>query len=69
MTATDDAPELITCPLCGTRYDQTDGATYHAGCPLQRTCHLLSCPNCGYEVPAPTATTRWLSRWIGKRTA
>jgi ribosomal protein L37E len=57
----------ITCPLCGTRYNETEGQTCHSGCPLQRSCQLLSCPACGYEVPAPTRVTRWLSRWLGKQ--
>ena len=59
----------IVCPLCGTRYSETEGRVCHSGCPLQRSCQLLSCPACGYEVPAPTRMTRLLSRWFGKQAA
>lgn len=61
-----DADSAITCPLCGTRYSATEGRTCHSGCPLERGCQLLSCPSCGYEVPASSRLTRWLSRWLGK---
>ena len=61
------ALDAIVCPLCGTQYSQSEGRVCHSGCPLQRGCNLLSCPACGYEVPAPTRTTRWLSRWLGKQ--
>ncbi len=59
----------IECPMCRTHYDEADGRVCHSGCPLQHGCQLLRCPSCGYEIPAPTRTTRWLSRWLGKLAA
>jgi len=64
-----DGARTIVCPLCGARYSESDGRTCHSGCPLQHGCQLLSCPNCGYEVPASTRMTRWLGRWFGKQEA
>lgn len=57
--------DAVTCPLCGRRYTEAEGRACHPGCPLQRGCQLLSCPSCGYEMPAPTRLTRWLSGWFG----
>lgn len=56
---------VITCPLCGTSYSAAEGRRCHTACPVHRRCELLSCPHCGYEVPAPTRLTRWLARWLG----
>jgi len=56
----------VTCPLCGTHYGEAEGRACRSGCPLDRHCGLLSCPTCGYEVPAPTRLTRWLEK-LGTR--
>jgi uncharacterized Zn-finger protein len=58
-------PDII-CPLCGTHYTEAEGRACHLDCPLHEHCGRLSCPYCAHEVPAPTALTRWLSRWTGK---
>ncbi len=63
--ATDLATYLVTCPLCGARYREEDGRTCRARCPLERGCRLLRCPECRYEVPAPSRLTRALARWFG----
>lgn len=60
---------VITCPVCGTRYSEAEGRACHVECPLEGRCHLLSCPYCAHEMPAPTRLTRWLARWFGKRAA
>lgn len=53
------------CPMCGCTYDEGQSRSSCDVCPLHHGCHLLRCPNCGYEVPGPTRLTRWLSRWLG----
>jgi len=58
------ASETVTCPLCGTRYSETEGRACTTGCPMARSCALLCCPRCGYETPGPTRLTRFLSRWL-----
>jgi transposase len=60
------APQTITCPLCGATYAETEGRGCRGGCPVSSGCNLLACPRCGYEVPAQTKLTRWLSRWLGQ---
>ena len=56
----------ITCPLCGAPYSEAAGRACHRQCVLARACQLLSCPHCGYELPAPTRLTRWLARRLAK---
>jgi hypothetical protein len=43
----------ITCMLCGFRFDPTQVAC-HTSCPMSSGCHILCCPNCGYQVPDET---------------
>ena len=59
----------VACELCGAHYTEAEGRVCHAGCPLERGCQLLGCPNCGYETPAPSRLTRWLGRWFSKTSA
>jgi len=61
-----NAPPAITCPLCGATYAETEGRGCRGGCPVSSGCNLLACPRCGYEVPAQTRLTRWLSKWFGQ---
>jgi hypothetical protein len=42
------APALMTCPLCGYRYDPA-ALNCHAACPLAAGCRVLCCPHCGYQ--------------------
>ena len=60
------APPAITCPMCGATYAETEGRGCRGGCPVSSGCNLLACPRCGYEVPAQTKLTRWLSKWFGQ---
>jgi len=57
----------ITCPLCGLVYDPKDQAVCQ-GCPLQRTCSLVRCPQCGFETPdLRQSTTVALAQRLFKR--
>jgi len=42
---------MITCPLCGHRFDGENMAC-QAHCPMAslQGCSLLCCPNCGYQM-------------------
>lgn len=42
--------DLHTCALCGYQFDASSMAC-HASCPMSTGCHLICCPNCGYQVP------------------
>lgn len=55
----------FACPLCGERYNEVEGRACRPGCPIERGCKLLRCPDCGYEMPAPGRLTRFLARWFG----
>lgn len=39
----------MRCRLCGYEFEQ-GSLTCHAGCPFGSHCHLICCPNCGYQV-------------------
>lgn len=41
----------MICPLCGYEFDATRLGCY-AACPLAmiQKCHLVCCPNCGYQM-------------------
>lgn len=39
----------MTCSLCGYEFDR-DVLSCHAGCPLAEGCHIICCPNCGYQM-------------------
>jgi hypothetical protein len=60
------SPTLMVCPVCDTRYTETEGRACRRDCPLQRGCRLLSCPYCAHELPPPTRLTRLLARWFGR---
>lgn len=45
-----DTRELHTCALCGYQFNTT-GMACHTSCPMSSGCHLICCPNCGYQMP------------------
>ncbi|HVN84580.1 MAG TPA: hypothetical protein VMW17_07025 [Candidatus Binatia bacterium] len=56
------AEPFIVCPVCETRYTETEGQACRVACPFQRGCRRLSCPYCAHELPRPSRLTRWLTR-------
>jgi hypothetical protein len=42
--------ELRTCSLCGYSFDASE-LVCHSSCPMSAGCHIICCPNCGYQVP------------------
>lgn len=56
----------MKCPLCGIEYSETEAASCR-GCPLARSCALVRCPNCGYEVPAEPRLLKTIRQWRNKR--
>ena len=51
------------CALCGYEFSKDDGHTSCSGCPLAGACHMVKCPNCGYEVPVAPEMKRLKSLW------
>ena len=50
----------MKCPLCGLEFNEDEAQRACCGCPISsKSCNLVKCPNCGYEVPAEP---RWLKR-------
>ncbi len=44
---TDQETENIRCALCGVEFDPEENAC--GGCVMYSGCHLIRCPNCGFE--------------------
>lgn len=58
------------CPLCGCRFAEGDAAVACRACPLAHGCHMIRCPNCGYEIPiAPSlhSVKAWWKRVVRRR--
>ena len=47
-----NAVQLLTCPLCGHRFDAAGHAACKS-CPVQSGCELVCCPECGYQMVNP----------------
>ena len=46
-----ESPQLVQCPLCGTRFDRAQSPAC-AYCPkLFRSCGMVVCPRCSHEFP------------------
>jgi Fe2+ transport system protein FeoA len=46
----------MKCRLCGYEFE-VDSLTCHTGCPFGDHCHLICCPNCGYQVVDDSRST------------
>ena len=47
-----NAVQLLTCPLCGHRFEAA-GHVACKSCPLQSGCQVVCCPACGYQTVDP----------------
>lgn len=55
--------QAIQCPLCSFEFLPV-GDACHTGCPLAGHCHMVCCPNCGYQMV--DATRSRLAGWLRK---
>jgi Fe2+ transport system protein FeoA len=55
------AVQAIHCPLCSFEFLPV-GDACHTGCPLSGHCHMICCPNCGYQMV--DATRSRLASWL-----
>ena len=53
----------MKCSLCGFEFKEEDGQAACKGCTLSRSCGLIKCPNCGYEIPKESGIIKKLKRW------
>ena len=53
--------DYIHCPLCGFEFAKADTPCAR-GCPLSKSCNLISCPNCCYEFPPEPRVVSWWKR-------
>ncbi len=56
MDATGASHNLLTCAMCGQRFDPAQAVACQ-GCPLQKGCQLVRCPACGFEMVDPRRST------------
>jgi hypothetical protein len=63
ISETQATAALMTCPMCGTRFDPAAHVACQA-CPLNRGCQLVCCPQCGYEMV--DARQSFLARWAAR---
>ena len=59
----DAAVQAVQCPLCSFEFLPV-GDACHIGCPLAGHCHMICCPNCGYQMV--DATRSRLAGWLRK---
>ncbi len=53
----------MKCPLCGCQFREEDGKDTCQGCLLAGACHMVKCPNCGYEVPIEPGIIKAFKAW------
>jgi len=56
----------MKCSLCGLEFKEEEGASHCRGCPLARSCLLVRCPGCGYEVPLEPKFLKSFKKWRKK---
>ncbi len=56
----------MKCMLCGLEFKEEEGQAACKGCPIARSCSLIKCPNCGYEISKESDLIKSLKRWKEK---
>lgn len=59
----------MKCPLCGLEFKEEYGQSACKGCAISKSCDLIKCPNCGYEIPREPSFIKSLKRWKEKKYA
>jgi hypothetical protein len=52
----------VQCALCGYRFRPSAETMSCAGCPIDRRCRVICCPNCGYEFPGESLVVEFFRR-------
>lgn len=53
---------LVHCDFCGLDFDPACAELSCTGCPLQRNCSKITCPNCGYPVLPEARLIGWIKK-------
>jgi rubredoxin len=43
----------VKCSLCGYEFEENESLAVCGACILRKSCNMVCCPNCGYEMPKP----------------
>ncbi len=52
----------MKCALCGHEFEEKSAGACN-GCPMSGACHMVRCPNCGYDTPAEPRLVKALKGW------
>ncbi len=50
----------MKCPLCGYEFDENEAVC--KGCPVNRDCNTICCPNCGYQTIEKSGLISWIKK-------
>jgi rubredoxin len=53
----------VKCPLCGYSFEEDRAKDACGGCPMAGNCHMLRCPNCGYDIPKEPKLVKAFKAW------
>jgi hypothetical protein len=53
----------MKCSLCGLEFKEEEGLSACRGCRLARSCGLVRCPRCGYQVPLEPKFLKAFKKW------
>ena len=59
----------MKCSLCGYQFDEESSEAACKGCPLAGACHMVRCPNCGYEMPVEPKLVKAFKAWRRRKNA
>lgn len=54
---------MMKCSLCGYQFQEEDGKATCKGCLLTGACHMVRCPNCGYDMPVEPKIVKAFKAW------
>ena len=56
----------MKCQLCSLEFREQDGLNGCKSCPFSKSCNMLKCPNCGYEIFKEPTFIKLLTKGIKK---
>lgn len=59
---------IMKCDFCGNVFDIDESKGGCAGCPMNKTCKKIKCPNCNYEMyPKPGLKIPGFLKSLGRK--